>query len=258
MHISSKSRLSKVIIAALIAIIVGSGAVTGYLGLSAHHSSPSPTPTPSPKITPSFLPTPLPTPTSTAPNTTPKPTANPTSSPQATQIPTPTPTQTAVPTALPTSSPSPTPSPTPTPTPTQTPAPAFNHTVDWTTMANYQTDAWNISITNPYTITLNDSMTLSSGEQWLTITAYNGAATIWSIQFINSTYVRYANANDYGFLNCSNGIVQVTVNDTAITYTGTNSYTSSPNGIFFPEVTQIQTFNGDGVFNGGILGITVS
>jgi hypothetical protein len=142
----------------------------------------------------------------------------------------------------------------PTPPPTQTRA----RMVPWQEMANYQTNYWNVTAKQPYTVLLNDSMTVSSGDQWLTITAYSSNVTIWSVQFINSTCIRYSNFNDYGFLRCNDGIVHVTANDTAITYTGTASYTSSPAGVNFPSLTQIQTENGDGNFNSGHLDITLT
>jgi hypothetical protein len=173
--------------------------------------------------------------------------------------PSPTATTSPSPTFSPTPTPSSTPTPTPSPTPTPTPTPVNEtHTVDWTTMASYTTDFWNITISNPYTITLNDSMTVSSGEQWLTITAQSNTTTVWSVQFINSTCFRYSNFNDYGFLNCDNGIAYVTVNATSITYAGTSSYTSSPSGVTFSSISQIQTENGDGLFNGGKLIIDVN
>jgi len=118
-------------------------------------------------------------------------------------------------------------------------------------------DYWNVTPTQPYTITLNDTMTVSDGEQWLTITGQNDAGPIWEVQFINSTYIRYSNFNDYGFLNCSNGIVNVTLNNTSITYTGTSSYTSSPSGVTFSSISQVQTENGDGDFNSGQLNIDI-
>ena len=142
----------------------------------------------------------------------------------------------------------------PTPAPTQ----KLAHMVPWQEMANYQTDYWNVTAKQPYTVLLNDSMTVSNGDQWLTITAYSSNVTIWSVQFVNSTYVRYSNSNDYGFLHCNDGIVYVTANDTAITYTGTTSYTSSPAGVNFPSLAQIQSENGDGSFNSGHLVITLT
>jgi hypothetical protein len=142
----------------------------------------------------------------------------------------------------------------PTPPPTQKPS----HAVSWQEMANSQKDYWNVTTKQPYTILLNDSMTVSSGDQWLTITAYSSNVTIWSVQFINSTCIRYSNVNDYGFLHCNYGIVYVTANDTAITYTGATSYTSSPSGVNFPSLAQIQTENGDGNFNAGHLDMTLT
>ena len=140
------------------------------------------------------------------------------------------------------------------------------HTVDWTTMANYQTDLWNTTITNPYTVTLKDSMTVSSGDQWLTITAYNdtsGSVATWSVVFMNQTYFEYRTTipvvggyqHDYGYLNCNDGIVYVDVNSTTITYKGATSHVSN---VTFTSLAQIQTMNGDGDFNGGELDMTLT
>ena len=142
--------------------------------------------------------------------------------------------------------------------PTSTPTQTLTHMVTWQGMANYKTDYWNVTAKQPYTVLLNDSMTVSSGAQWLTITAYSSSVTVWSVQFINSTCIRYSNSNDYGFLRCNDGIAYVTVNDTAITYMGATSYTSSPSGVNFPSLAQIQTENGDGNFNGGHLDMTLT
>jgi hypothetical protein len=130
-------------------------------------------------------------------------------------------------------------------------------------MANYQTDFWSITVTNPYTVTLNDSMTVSSGDQWLTITAYGTSSSIWSVVFMNQTCFEYRTTipvvggcqYDSGYLGCDGGIVQVVVSGTAITYTGTISHVSN---VTFTIPAQIQTLNGDGNFNGGELDTTLT
>jgi hypothetical protein len=142
------------------------------------------------------------------------------------------------------------------------PSPTLSHVVPWQEMANYTIDYWNITATQPYTVLLNDSMTVSSGDQWLTITARStgNSAFIWSVIFMNQTYFHYSSVflvaggyqYDSGYLSCNDGIVYVVVNNTAINYTGTTSHLSN---VTFTGVAQIQTENGDGNFNGGELNI---
>ena len=146
--------------------------------------------------------------------------------------------------------------------PSSSPSPSPNtHTVDWTTMANYQTDFWNITITNPYTIILNDSMTVSSGSQYLDIHGVNSssgsAESIWEVEFIDNANFHYRTfisgvTHDSGNLECANGIVQVVVTGTAITLIGKSSFTSNQT---FENLGQITTANADGDFNGGELKI---
>jgi hypothetical protein len=130
-------------------------------------------------------------------------------------------------------------------------------------MANYQTDSWNITATNPYTVILNDSTTVSGGSQYLNVTCYNSSSGsgegIWQIEFINSTYFYYRTfisgvTHDEGHLGCDNGIVQVIVTNTSITFVGTSSFTSYQT---FENLGQIIVLNDDGDFNGGELEIDV-
>jgi hypothetical protein len=144
------------------------------------------------------------------------------------------------------------------------PSSTHSHVVPWQEMANSQTDYWNITATKAYTVLLNDSMTVSGGNQWLTITARSTGnfAFIWSVVFMNQTYFQYSSAfpviggyqYDRGYLSCSDGVVHVVVNSTAITYTGTASHVSN---VTFTDLAQIQTENGDGNFNGGRLNMDV-
>ena len=147
--------------------------------------------------------------------------------------------------------------------PSSSPSPSSNtHTVDWATMTNYQTDFWNITMTNPYTVVLDDSMTVSSGSQWLSIQANNSTQTqnrvVWQIYFINNSNFQYTTFNsdgstlDRGQMGCNDGVVQVVVTNTAITFIGTSSATSN---VPFTNLGQIVTSNGDGNFNGGELKI---
>jgi hypothetical protein len=103
-------------------------------------------------------------------------------------------------------------------------------------MEDYQTDLWNITTTDTYTVTLNDSMTVLSGNQVLDIHGFNNSAgtwgATWEVVFLNSSYVYYCtfisgNALDWGNLGCLNGIVQVVVTNTSITFVGTSSFTSN-------------------------------
>lgn len=126
-------------------------------------------------------------------------------------------------------------------------------------MQNPGTDTWNQALTTPYTVTLNDTMTVSNGDQDLVIKSYNSTDSttqwyIWQVEFINSTYIQFTVDNlggaQYmqGNLLCDNGVVQVAVTQTTITFTGTSSYQVNMN---LQSVQQIQTINGDGDFNHG-------
>jgi hypothetical protein len=147
-------------------------------------------------------------------------------------------------------------------TPTPSPLPK-KHTVDWTTMANYVTDLWNVTADSNYQVTLNNTMTVSSGNQYLEIDARNSTdnrAYIWAVWFKNATYFTYttyipgqfSNPQDLGGLNCNNGIVTITVTHTSVTFTGSSSFISY---VSFRNLAQIETQNGDGNFNGGELSI---
>lgn len=148
--------------------------------------------------------------------------------------------------------------------PSSSPMPK-THTVDWTTMANYITDVWNVTVDSNYQVTLIDTMTVSSGNQYLEIDARNSTdsgAYIWAVWFKNATYFTYttyipgqfSNPQDFGGLNCNNGIVTITVTNTSITFVGSSSFTSH---VSFQNLAQIETQNADGNFNGGELNIEV-
>jgi hypothetical protein len=149
-------------------------------------------------------------------------------------------------------------------TPNPSPMPK-THTVAWATMANYVTDLWNVTADSDYQVTLNDTMTVPSGNQYLEIDARNStdnSAYIWAVWFKNATYFTYttyipgqfSNPQDFGGLNCNNGIVTITVTRTSITFVGSSSFTSY---VSFRNLAQIETQNGDGNFNGGELNIEV-
>ena len=141
------------------------------------------------------------------------------------------------------------------------PSSTLSHVVPWQEMANYTIDYWNVTAIQPYTVTLNDSMTVSSGAQWLLISAYNSSGLpmgqIWYAEFANNTQFYYAtfvnnNRQDVGSLNCNNGIVTVVVTGTSITFTGTSSFTSH---VPFSNLDHITTGNDDGNFNSGELNL---
>jgi hypothetical protein len=143
-------------------------------------------------------------------------------------------------------------------------SPMIVHVIPWQEMANYTIDYWNATATQPYTITLNDSMTVSSSAQWLLISAYNSSSLpmrqIWYVEFANNTQVYYAtfvnnNQQDAGSLHCNDGIVRVVVTNTSITFTGTSSFTSH---VPFSNLDHITTGNDDGDFNGGELYIKLT
>ena len=96
-------------------------------------------------------------------------------------------------------------------------------------------------------------MTVSSGSQYLLITASNGGSSVWSVNFITST--TYQIGGNSTVFNCINGVVHVVVNSNSITFIGASSYTvPTP----FTSLTQIRTVNGDGNFNSGKLIMTVT
>jgi hypothetical protein len=252
-----KRRLSLPAIAviAVVAVIIVGGVTASYIAFRPGAPSPSPTPTASPSATSAPTPTPSPTPTPT-----------PTPTPSNASSPTPTPSPTPSPTPTPTPSPTPTPTPAPTPTPTPTPAPGLTHTVDSTAIANGQADYWNLSITSPYTVVLNDTMTVSSGNQLLEIDGeWNLSATtpMWTVVFLNNTsfnfFVYGTNGNIINsgyYLPCNNGIVTITVTSTQITFTGTTPNPTS--NVTFENLVQIASLNDGGNFTGGELDMTLT
>jgi hypothetical protein len=229
-----------VIVVILVAVIALASIAAAYIAFKPASTSlgskTSPTPTPA-----------------TSPTSTPKSSPAPTATPHATSAPTAAPT--TQPTTAPTSAPtaSPTPAPTATPAPTPTPNPN-SHTVDYTAMmTGSESDYWDESVSSGYTITLEDSMTVSSGDQYLLISALSGSSTVWSVLFLtSSTYQIGGNSTVF---NCVNGLVYVVVNSNSITFIGTTSNTVSAT---FTSLTQIRTANGDGDFNGGNLEITLT
>lgn len=238
-----KPNTMKIIVIAIVAIIVAGGVAVAYRTTGQLSNSSSPTPTP--------LATATPTPTASSPS--PSPTISPTGTPAAT----------AAPTIAPTATPSPSPSPSPSPTPT--PVPTYTHTVNSAAMMNPGVDLWNQTITNAYTAVLNDTMTVSSGNQMLDVEALwqtPAPAPVWTVTFVNSTsfdfWTYYTNGTviDSGYnLPCNNGIVHVVVTATQITFTGTSSTVSN---VPFQNLIQMVSLNGDGTFNGGTLVITLT
>jgi hypothetical protein len=135
-------------------------------------------------------------------------------------------------------------------------------TIDYTTMIDPSTDYWNLTVTTPYTVTLNDAMTVESGDQYLLVKAGSSNANIgviWQVWFVNATYYYYetdvnSQTPNWGYAYCNNGIVRVSVTNAAITFTGT---TSTSFNLPFENLDVIFTTNGDGSFNGGNLSINV-
>jgi len=129
-------------------------------------------------------------------------------------------------------------------------------------MINPGTDYWNLSEISSYIATLNDSMTVSSGDQYLIIEgeSYNGnIGVIWQVWFLNATYYHYetdvyGQTPNSGYAYCNSGLVQVSVSSTAITFTGTTSISFN---VPFENLDFVLTRNGDGSFNSGNLSINV-
>ena len=237
---SSKSGVTKTLVIVLVIIVAVGGTISAYALLRMPSSTPSSTPTPTPTTM-----SPSPSPSSTPPETSPKPTVSPTSNPSATPTPAP---------------------PTPTPTPSATPTPSsvnYTHVVTYATLMQprNENDYWNINATNPYTITLNDSMT-ASGDQYLQVVGLsNNTINTWEVLYQNSTYFQYTtwdaqgNQLDSAWLNCNNGIVQVTVTGTTITFEGTASFTSN---VPFAALGEVWTANADGTFTSGELDLILT
>jgi len=242
------------VIGLIITAIVLGGIVSAYIALkpASSVSPPMSTPTPTPAHTSNPTPSPV-------PNATPSP--SPTPTPSSTTTPSPSPTPTPAPS--PTTTPAPTPTPMPTPSPSPSPSPE-TYVVNYTTiMEPGDNDYWNVSVTSPsYTVELNDSMTVSSVNQYLQVEGLTSTlSTTWVVSYLNSTYFEYYTFNNQGnqlssgWLNCSNGIVYVEVNETAITFIGTTSVTSNLN---FVNLGQIWTTNAGGNFTNGELDVTVT
>ncbi len=150
------------------------------------------------------------------------------------------------------------------PSSSHTPTPTVHtHNVDWKPLANDQADHWNITINQPYTFVANDTLSVTSGDQLLGITAKNSQSSypIWYISYYNATYFLFDvwyNASYFhqAFSYCNGGAVSVVVNDTSITFIGT-SYTVV-SGLSFRQLAQIVTTNDDGSFNGGQVHYTIS
>lgn len=143
------------------------------------------------------------------------------------------------------------------------PSSTLSHVVPWQEMANLQTDYWNVTETQPYTVLLNDSMTVTSGNQFLGITAKNSqnAYPIWYISYYNATYFLFDvwyNASYFyqNFTYCNNGIVSVVAHGTSIAFIGTSQTVVS--GLSFTQLNQIVTTNDDGSFNGGKVDYTIT
>jgi hypothetical protein len=157
---------------------------------------------------------------------------------------------------------------TPTSTPTPSPTP-YTHTINWRAMANHQTDFWNITVTNPYTVVLNDTMTVSSGNQFLEIDGVpsggqgveGGWAPMWTVYFVDNTrfdfFIRATNGSmlNSGYDLPCNGIVQVVATTTQITFIGISPVTSN---VSFESLVQIVTVNEGGHFNDGQLDMTLT
>ena len=103
-------------------------------------------------------------------------------------------------------------------------------------MTGNEIDYWDQSVSAGYTVTLNDTMTVTSGTQQLSIWAesslndVNSNLWIWNVQFLNSTYFQYkvntgGGSGPAGSLNSVNGVVYVVVSSTSIEFIGSTSHT---------------------------------
>ncbi len=132
-------------------------------------------------------------------------------------------------------------------------------------MTGAEIDYWDTSASSGYTATLQDTMTVTSGNQQLSVWAesslndVNSNLWIWNVEFVNSTYFHYwvntggANGPN-GYLSCINGVVYVIVSSTSIEFIGATSTTINTS---VQSLVQIQTINDGGNFNGGALNIGI-
>jgi hypothetical protein len=122
---------------------------------------------------------------------------------------------------------------------------------------------------DPYTVLLNDTMTVSSGTQQLEIDGeWNTSSTtpMWTVFFLDdSTFNVFTydtngtNIDSYYGLPCASGIVQITVTSDQITFTGATTQTVST--VTFQNLVQIATYNEGGAssnFTGGELDMTLT
>jgi hypothetical protein len=107
-------------------------------------------------------------------------------------------------------------------------------------------------------------MTSSSGSQLEIDGNWNLSSTVplWSVVFLSNTsfnfFVYYTNGTTAGSgfgLPCTNGGVQVVVNSTQITFTGTTSITENLTPV---DLSQIASFANRGNFTGGELDINLT
>lgn len=129
-------------------------------------------------------------------------------------------------------------------------------------MQGNEDDYWNVTETGNYTVTLNDSLTVTGGDQDLQVVGLSGNITnTWEVFFQNSTYFQYAVWNEQGnqtasgWLNCTEGNVTVQVSESGITFSGDTSVPIQGN---FVNLGQIWTTNAGGDFDGGELDIAAT
>lgn len=103
---------------------------------------------------------------------------------------------------------------------------------------------------------------IANGDQYLQVVGLsNSTSNTWEVLYQNSTYFQYTtwdaqgNQLDSAWLNCNNGIVQVTVTATTITFEGTSSFTSN---VSFADLGEIWTANAGGNFSGGELDMALT
>jgi hypothetical protein len=140
--------------------------------------------------------------------------------------------------------------------------------VNSTTINSNQVDYWNVTAPDSYAVTLNDSMTVSSGNQLLEVDGewnLSSPTPMWSVVFLNDTtyniflYDNNGSIVGAGYsLVCTDGSVQVNVTSTQVTFTSDsaiNSFTINS----FQNLLQITTINdGGGTFVSGELDMSLT
>jgi hypothetical protein len=122
-------------------------------------------------------------------------------------------------------------------------------------------DLWSVTVDSSYQITINSTISTSNPEETVVIGTVNfTSSTGWSIEFINSTTYRVKTdilAESSDNFTCVDGIVQVIIDGTSITFHGSTVEHFTLSSSDYPD-TIIIADSGDGSFTDGQINITIT